>query len=59
MKYIALLLGIITLAFTLKDIAFHTEDISIIATGTFSVMLIAYFAFMNWIEEEQSLRDFY
>ncbi len=59
MKYIALLIGIITLALTVQDIALHTEDLSIIATGTFSIVLIAYFLFMNWVEEQHALRDFY
>lgn len=59
MKYIALLIGIVTLGLTVQDIALHTEDLSIIVTGSFSVVLIAYFLFMNWVEEQHALKDFY
>ena len=59
MKYIALLVGIVTLGLTVQDIALRTEDLSIIVTGSFSVVLIAYFLFMNWVEEQHALRDFY
>jgi len=59
MKYIALTIGIITLIYTLQVILLQPVDISIVLSGTLSIVLIGYAQLLEWIDNQQELRDLY
>jgi len=59
MKYIALTIGIITLIYTLQVILLQPVDISIVLSGTLSIVLIGYAQLLEWIDGQKELRELF